>query len=45
MLVTSTYFTQEALIAIADTSLASLAAFERGEPLNNEVTQALIAPS
>jgi D-lactate dehydrogenase len=39
------YFTQEALIAIADTTLASLTAFERGEHLNNEVTQALLVKS
>jgi D-lactate dehydrogenase len=47
VLVTShqAYFTQEALTAIADTTLASLTAFERGEPLNSEVTQALIAPA
>jgi D-lactate dehydrogenase len=47
VLVTShqAYFTQEALTAIADTTLASLATFERGEPLNNEVTQAFIVPS
>jgi D-lactate dehydrogenase len=45
VLVTShqAYFTLEALTAIADTTLASLAAFERGEPLKSEVTQALIA--
>jgi D-lactate dehydrogenase len=47
VLVTShqAYFTQEALVAIADTTLASLAAFERGEPLSNEVTLALLAKS
>ena len=47
VLVTShqAYFTLEALTAIADTTLASLAAFERGEPLSSKVTQALIAPA
>ena len=46
VLVTSrqAYFTLEALTAIADTTLASLAAFEHGKPLSSEVTQALIAP-
>jgi D-lactate dehydrogenase len=38
------FFTQEALAAIADTTLASIAAFERGEKLENAVTTAAIAP-
>ena len=46
VLVTShqAYFTQEALLAIADTTLASIAEFGRGEPLRNEVTDALVIP-
>jgi D-lactate dehydrogenase len=45
VLVTShqAFFTQEALGAIADTTLASIAAFERGEALTNAVTMAMIA--
>lgn len=38
------FFTLDALTAIADTTLASIAAFERGEPLPNAVTTAAIAP-
>jgi D-lactate dehydrogenase len=38
------FFTQEALTAIAETTLASITAFERGEELTNAVTQAFIVP-
>jgi D-lactate dehydrogenase len=38
------FFTQEALTAIAETTLASITAFERGEELRNAVTQAFIVP-
>jgi D-lactate dehydrogenase len=38
------FFTQEALTAIAETTLASISAFERGEELTNAVTQAFIVP-
>jgi D-lactate dehydrogenase len=46
VLVTShqAFFTQEALAAIADTTLASIAAFGHGEVLTNAVTMAMIAP-
>ena len=46
VLVTShqAFFTQEALIAIADTTLASIAAFEQGRKLETAVTHALIVP-
>ncbi len=47
VLVTShqAFFTQEALGAIAATTLASIAAFGRGEALANAVTMAMIAPA
>lgn len=47
VLVTShqAYFTQEALAAIAETTLANISAFERGDRLENAVTEALIQPS
>ena len=38
------FFTQEALAAIAETTLASITAFERGEELRNAVTEAFIVP-
>jgi D-lactate dehydrogenase len=46
VLVTShqAFFTQEALSAIAETTLSSITAFARGETLENAVTQALILP-
>jgi D-lactate dehydrogenase len=46
VLVTShqAFFTQEALTAIAETTLSSITAFARGEKLENAVTQALIQP-
>jgi D-lactate dehydrogenase len=46
VLVTShqAFFTQEALIAIAETTLSGITAFARGEKLENAVTQALILP-
>ncbi|CAH2600104.1 D-lactate dehydrogenase [Rhodovastum atsumiense] len=45
VLVTShqAFFTQEALVAIADTTLGSIASFARGEPLAHAVTEAVIA--
>ena len=36
------FFTAEALTAIADTTLANLTAFERGEPLVNAVAASLV---
>ena len=39
------FFTQEAMTAIADTTLANIAAFERGEPLTNAVGAELVKPS
>ena len=39
------FFTQEALTAIADTTLANIAAFERGEALANAVGAELVKPS
>jgi D-lactate dehydrogenase len=47
VLVTShqAFFTQEALAAIAETTLGNISAFERGEKLENAVTEALIQPS
>jgi D-lactate dehydrogenase len=47
VLVTShqAYFTQEALAAIAETTLGNISAFERGDRLENAVTEALIQPS
>ena len=36
------FFTHEALTAIADTTLANIAAFERGEPLPNAVGAELV---
>ena len=36
------FFTREALTAIADTTLANIAAFERGEPLENAVSAELM---
>ena len=47
VLVTShqAYFTQEALGAIAATTLAGISAFERGDALPNAVTLAMIAPA
>jgi D-lactate dehydrogenase len=46
VLVTShqAFFTQEALTAIAETTLSGITAFARGEKLENAVTQALILP-
>jgi D-lactate dehydrogenase len=46
VLVTShqAFFTQEALAAIAETTLGNISAFARGETLENAVTQALILP-
>ena len=46
VLVTShqAFFTQEALIAIADTTLANITAFEQGRKLETAVTHALIVP-
>jgi D-lactate dehydrogenase len=46
VLVTShqAFFTQQALAAIAESTLASIAAFERGDPLVNAVTPALVSP-
>jgi D-lactate dehydrogenase len=46
VLVTShqAFFTQEALIAIADTTLANITAFEQGKKLETAVTHALIVP-
>jgi D-lactate dehydrogenase len=46
VLVTShqAFFTQEALTAIAETTLSSITAFARCEKLENAVTQALIQP-
>jgi D-lactate dehydrogenase len=38
------FFTQEALTAIAETTLSGITAFARGEKLENAVTQALILP-
>jgi D-lactate dehydrogenase len=38
------FFTQEALTAIAETTLSGITAFARGEKLENAVTQALIRP-
>ena len=38
------FFTQQALLAIADSTLASIAAFERGEALVNAVTELLVSP-
>ena len=35
------FFTREALTAIADTTLANIAAFERGEPLANAVARSV----
>jgi len=47
VLVTShqAFFTQEALTAIAETTLGNISAFERGEKLENAVTEALIQPA
>jgi D-lactate dehydrogenase len=47
VLVTShqAFFTQEALAAIAETTLGNISAFERGDRLENAVTEALIQPS
>ena len=39
------FFTREALTAIADTTLANITAFERGEPLVNAVGAELVTPS
>jgi D-lactate dehydrogenase len=38
------FFTREALAAIAETTLSSITAFGRGEPLVNAVTESVIAP-
>ena len=38
------FFTEEALTAIAETTLANITAFERGEPCPNVVTEALTRP-
>lgn len=38
------FFTRQALLAITDTTLGSITAFQRGEKLLNEVTEAVILP-
>jgi D-lactate dehydrogenase len=38
------FFTEEALQAIAETTVANISAFERGEPCENAVTDMLLAP-
>lgn len=38
------FFTEEALRAIAETTVANTTAVERGEPCENLVTEALLAP-
>jgi D-lactate dehydrogenase len=40
-----TFFTREAMTAIADTTLANITAFERGGPLVNAVGAELVKPS